>query len=212
KQIATTASGPWASHIGVAAGDNVFYKFTLVNTGGLSLSSISVTDPLLSTATCTFTDPLPVGDATTCVVGPPVASGTAGSTTTNTATGNGTNGSTFHTAPSSASYSIGSVVADLAINKDDGTASVTAGGTTTYTIIVTNNGPAEVTNATVVDTAPAGMTLGSWTCTVTNPGSGGSVTTACGAASGSGNINTTVTMKNRAVLTYRAPASSAPAP
>ena len=210
KQIGTSATGPWSSHIGVAAGDNVFYKFTLVNTGALSLSSINVTDALVSTASCTFTDPLPVGGATTCVVGPVVATGSAGSTTTNTATGHGTNGATFDTAPSSASYSIGSVVTDLSIAKDDGTASVTAGGTTTFSITVTNNGPAEVTNATVVDTAPAGVTLGAWTCTVTNPGSGGSVTTACGAGSGSGNINTTVTMKIGAVITYSVPASIAP--
>ena len=210
KQIGTSATGPWSSHIGVAAGNNVFYKFTLINTGALSLSSISVTDPLVSTASCTFTDPLPVGGATTCVAGPIVASGSAGSTTTNTATGHGTNGSTFDTVPSSASYSIGSVVTDLAIAKDDGVASVTAGSTTSYTITVTNNGPAEATNATVVDTAPAGMTLGSWTCAVTNPGSGGSVTTACGAGGGSGNINTTVTMKIGAVITYSVPASIAP--
>ncbi len=210
KQIGTSASGPWASAIGVAAGDNVFYKFTLINTGATALSSIGVTDALVDTASCTFTDPLPVSGATTCVVGPVVASGAAGSTTTNTATGHGSNsGTPVGTTPSSASYSIGSVVTDLAIAKDDGALSLTAGGGTTYTVTVTNNGPAEVTSASVVDTAPPGMTFGAWSCTVTNPGSGGSVTTACGAASGSGDINTTVTMKSGAVITYSVPASIA---
>ena len=89
-------------------------------------------------------------------------------------------------------------VADLAITKTDGVSSVNAGGTTTYTITVTNNGPSQVSGATVVDTAPAGLTIGAWTCAVTNAGSGGSVTTACGAASGSGNINTTYTDKSGA--------------
>ena len=208
KQIASSASGPWASAMNVGVGGNVFYKFTLVNTGAIALSSISVTDPLVSTASCTFTDPLPIGGATTCVVGPILASGAANSTTTNTATGNGSTGvSTIHTADSSASYTIVVPTADLAITKDDGTTSVTAGGSTTYAITVTNNGPDEISSATVVDSAPAGMTFGNWTCSVTSPGSGGSVTTACGAASGSGDLNTTVTMKNGAVIAYSVPAS-----
>ena len=134
----------------------------------------------------------------------------ANSTTTNTATGNGFTGVvTIHTTDSSASYTIVVPTADLAITKDDGVTSVTAGGSTTYTITVTNNGPDELSNATVVDSAPAGMTFGNWTCTVTNPGSGGSVTTACGAASGAGDLNTAVNMKNGAVITYSVPASIA---
>jgi len=95
----------------------------------------------------------------------------------------------------------GGAVADLAITKTDGVTSVNAGGSTTYTITVTNNGPGDVTGATVVDTAPAGLMIGAWTCAVTTAGTG-SVTTACGAASGSGNLNTTVTMRNGAAITY----------
>src|SRR5207248_646132 len=59
--------------------------------------------------------------------------------------------------------------ADLAITKTDGVASVTAGGSTTYTIAVINNGPSDVTSATVTDTAPANATFGAWTCVVSNP-------------------------------------------
>ncbi|WP_034219311.1 DUF11 domain-containing protein, partial [Arenimonas oryziterrae] len=54
-------------------------------------------------------------------------------------------------------------VADLSVTKTDGAASVNAGGATSYTIVVTNNGPSDVTAATVVDTAPAGLTIGAWT-------------------------------------------------
>ena len=93
-------------------------------------------------------------------------------------------------------------VADLAITKTDGKTTVGAGGTTTYTIVVTNNGPSEVTGAQVTDTAPAGLTFGSWTCAVTTPGSAGTVTTACGTASGTGNINQTVTLRVDGQLTY----------
>ncbi len=91
--------------------------------------------------------------------------------------------------------------ADLSIEK------TAAGGTTpgqgvTYEIVVTNNGPDEVSNAVVEDTAPAGLTIGDWTCEVASEGSGGTVTTACGAASGSGNIDTTATLKNGGSVTY----------
>src|ERR1019366_3689268 len=46
-----------------------------------------------------------------------------------------------------------------------------------------------------------GLTLGAWTCAVTNAGTG-SVTTACGAASGTGALNTTATLRNGGVVTY----------
>ncbi|MBS1150190.1 MAG: uncharacterized protein H6Q89_1888, partial [Myxococcaceae bacterium] len=44
---------------------------------------------------------------------------------------------------------------DLAITKTDGTAAVTWGGATNYTITVVNNGPVAVTNAVVTDAFPA---------------------------------------------------------
>src|SRR5262249_1550144 len=64
-----------------------------------------------------------------------------------------------------------------------------------YTIVVSNAGPVTATNATVVDTLPAQLTGATWTCT---PAGGGT----CGAASGSGNINTTVTLPSGASATY----------
>ena len=39
-------------------------------------------------------------------------------------------------------------VADLSVTKTDGSATYTPGGSTTYTIVVTNNGPSFVTGAT----------------------------------------------------------------
>ncbi|TMH23704.1 MAG: DUF11 domain-containing protein, partial [Betaproteobacteria bacterium] len=195
KQIAASASGPWSSATSVGVGADVFYKFTLVNTGALALSSVSVTDPLVDTSSCTFTDPLPIGGATTCIVGPITASGAANSTTTNTATGNGSTGvSTIHTATSSASYTIVVPTADLAVTKDDGTASVNAGGSTIYTIVATNNGPSAVIGATVTDTAPAGLTIGAWTCAA-------SAGSSC-PASGSGNISASVDLLNAGTATF----------
>ena len=49
------------------------------------------------------------------------------------------------------------VVADLAISKTDGLSAVNAGGTTTYTLIVTNSGPSTVTGAILADPAVAGL-------------------------------------------------------
>src|SRR5207248_473274 len=43
--------------------------------------------------------------------------------------------------------------ADLQISKTDGVTSVNAGGSTTYTIRVTNNGPSSVTFSTLTDAA-----------------------------------------------------------
>lgn len=55
--------------------------------------------------------------------------------------------------------------ADLAITKTNGATTVTSGSSTTYTLVVTNNGPAPVTGAVVSDTPnPAGLT-----CPPANP-------------------------------------------
>jgi uncharacterized repeat protein (TIGR01451 family) len=47
--------------------------------------------------------------------------------------------------------------ADLAITKTTANATPNAGGTFTYTIVIGNNGPSPVTNATWTDTLPAGL-------------------------------------------------------
>lgn len=49
-------------------------------------------------------------------------------------------------------------VADVAITKTDNVTTVTSGGTTTYVLTVTNNGPAAVNGAVVTDTPGTGIT------------------------------------------------------
>jgi uncharacterized repeat protein (TIGR01451 family) len=68
-------------------------------------------------------------------------------------------------------------------------------------VVVTNNGPSDVTNAPVTDPVATGLTIGNWTCTITAQGTG-TVVPACGAASGSGPLNTTVTLRNGGSATY----------
>lgn len=55
---------------------------------------------------------------------------------------------------------------DLAITKT-GPASVNVGAPITYTITATNNGPGNVTGASIADTVPANITAVTWTCTAT---------------------------------------------
>ena len=79
-------------------------------------------------------------------------------------------------------------------------ASVSAGGTTTYTITVTNNGPSAVTGATVADSLPAGVASFAWTCSA-------SAGSSC-PASGSGAINTNaVNLLKNGVATFTVTAS-----
>jgi uncharacterized repeat protein (TIGR01451 family) len=96
--------------------------------------------------------------------------------------------------------------ADLAITKTDNRTTYTPGGQTTYSIVVTNNGPSDVASAAVSDVLPPPLAGAAWTCAITAPGSG-SLINACGAASGTGSINTTVTLNKGAAATFTLTAS-----
>ncbi|WP_440409086.1 DUF7507 domain-containing protein [Neorhizobium petrolearium] len=76
-----------------------------------------------------------------------------------------------------------SLPADTQITKTDGSETYAPGTSITYTMVVSNNGPFGVQNASVNDPLPAGITGASWTCGgATNGG-------VCGTASGTGAIN-----------------------
>jgi uncharacterized repeat protein (TIGR01451 family) len=61
-------------------------------------------------------------------------------------------------------------VADLAVTKTDGVASVSAGGTTTYSLVVSNAGPSPADNAVFTDPAVAGLNVTSVTCSSVSGG------------------------------------------
>ena len=84
---------------------------------------------------------------------------------------------------------------DLSITKTDGVTSVVAGTSTTYTIVVHNNGPSNVTGASVTDPLPATITSDTFTATQSGGASGFT-------ASGIGNINDTVNMPTGSTITY----------
>ncbi len=83
---------------------------------------------------------------------------------------------------------------NLKITKSDGVSSVIPGTATTYTIVVSNSGPNDVTGLGVNDTPPASLTFTSWTCAAT-------AGSAC-PASGSGPIAANVTVLNGGSVTF----------
>jgi uncharacterized repeat protein (TIGR01451 family) len=86
--------------------------------------------------------------------------------------------------------------ADVAISKV-GPSTISAGGSVTYTIVAVNNGPAAANGTVITDTVPSALTGVTWTCV----GTGGAV---CSVASGSGNVNVTLTsFPNGAQATIR---------
>jgi uncharacterized repeat protein (TIGR01451 family) len=55
-------------------------------------------------------------------------------------------------------------IADLSVSITDMVVNYTPGGTVIYTIVVTNNGPSNVTNANLTAAIPAQLTSWTWTC------------------------------------------------
>jgi uncharacterized repeat protein (TIGR01451 family) len=87
--------------------------------------------------------------------------------------------------------------ADLKVTVTDGKTSAVPGSKNTYTIVVTNAGPSKVTGAVIRDTFPSTFTGVTYTGTQSGGASGFS-------ASGSGNINNTVSMPPASKITYKA--------
>jgi len=85
--------------------------------------------------------------------------------------------------------------ANLGITKSDGVNYLPVGGSTTYTIVVSNTGPADVIGATVTDIFPLAITNVNWTCAVT-----GSAT--CSLSGGTTDISDTVDIPVGETITY----------
>ena len=112
---------------------------------------------------------------------------------TNTATATGVGQESGQSLTASGSAGIASPpAADLKLVKT-GPATYIPGQAFTYTIVVSNVGPSISTAATVADALPAGV-AGSWTAAYAGGGSG--------AVSGSGDINTPVTLPAGATATF----------
>ncbi len=129
-------------------------------------------------------------------------SGSASGTLQNTATVTAPTG-VVDTLPSNNSASdIDSVTPqfDLSVTKTNNQSSVIAGETTTYTILIQNLGPSDVTDAVVTDTFSSAFT----DVTYTSVASGGATGNT---ANGAGNINDAVNLPAGASITYTASAT-----
>ncbi|WP_257385976.1 beta strand repeat-containing protein [Tahibacter caeni] len=197
-------------------GGSVTYTITAANAGPSNAVGATVADTFPATETCTWTCVgagggtcaasgsgniadtvnLPAGGSVTYTASCAISAAATGSLT-NTATVAAPAGVTDTNPGNNSATDTDTLgaVADLSITKTDGVASVTAGGSVTYTITASNAGPSAATGATVADTFPAVETC-TWTCV----GAGGG---SC-AASGSGNIADPVNLPAGGSVTYTA--------
>lgn len=139
---------------------------------------------------------MPAGSSITYTVTGTVSAAATG-TLTNTATVTAPEGLTDPTPANNSATDVDTLTpqADVQITKTDGKTTVTAGTTNTYTIVVTNSGPSDVTGATISDIFDSILAGVTYTATAAGGATGF-------AASGSGNINHTVNMPVGSSITY----------
>ncbi|GAB2588407.1 hypothetical protein GCM10009593_29220 [Microlunatus antarcticus] len=146
----------------IAAGDTITYTFTLVNTGTVSLTDVTVDDPSVTGLTCGATALAP-GRSTTCtavhtLTQADVDAGTVDNTATARATG--PTGQPVRSGSDSTSTPVrvtGVLSLDLAASAaadTDGDGRVDAGDTVTYTTTVVNGGDSTLTGLVVDDSLP----------------------------------------------------------
>ena len=184
----STATGAAVTDtLSAAAGSD---SWTASGTAGATVTSGSGSGNIATTAT------LPPASTVTFTVVATV-SATATGTISNTATVTAPAGLTDPNPANNTATDTDTLTpqADLSITNDDGATAAVPGGTTLYTITVTNNGPSTATAATVTDPLPAGTTTATWTATAT---AGSSIA----AATGSGPITTTTTLLAGGSATY----------
>ena len=211
------------STVGLAtAGSSIVYTITVANAGPNAAFGATVTDTLPAAFTSdTYTVAttggaadithtsgsgaiadivnLPSGTTITYTVTANISASATG-LITNAASVAAPSGFTdTNTANNTASDTDSLYKADLAITNTDGATTAVPGAQTTYTIVVSNNGPTAVTGATVKDLLAANADITSDTFTVAATGGAADSTNA---ASGSGSINDAVNMPVGSTLTY----------
>jgi len=87
---------------------------------------------------------------------------------------------------------------DLQVTKDNGVTTYTAGAQTTYTVVLTNNGPNGVTGAVLTDNKPAQIMSWDWVCAAQN----GGAANCSGVTNSSADFNDIVDLPSGASITY----------
>ncbi len=152
---------------------DVVYTFTITNTSSLdtpNLTLTTITDDIIgnlftaATTNCTtLTVTLPTN---TCnfisTYNIPL---TAADPLVNTVTTTYTPAGYTQTTSANDNHSLDVIpVVDISVTKDDSMTTYTPGGTGTYVITITNNGPSDVAGVTVSDLVPDGLSIGSISC------------------------------------------------
>lgn len=198
-------------------GETLVYTIVVSNAGPSDMSGAMVSDNFPSGLSCVFASSpsngasgntsvgsgnindflnLPVGSSVTytaqCGVtedAPSLIANTATVSTPDTDPVSGNNSATDET--------IVGTAADLSVSKSNGVSTVTPGLSTTYTIVVLNNGPSAVVGATLTDIFPTDTS-----CTFTSIATDG---VTGNTAAGSGDLNETLNMPADSSVTYVAP-------
>ncbi|MCB0974708.1 MAG: DUF11 domain-containing protein [Actinobacteria bacterium] len=189
-QIAKTSVAEDGSNVLYTPGDDITYTITVTNAGPLAVTDATVTDvvsPNLTGVSVACDDTAAPG-AGTCPVAPAfdgvgdllIGAMDAGDVIVLTVTGTvtaDTTGDLVNTAtvgsatvpdsnPDDNTATVTDVMftkADLTLDKATADTIATPGGTVTYTLTVTNNGPSDTTT-TLNDTLPADFASGTWAC------------------------------------------------
>lgn len=97
--------------------------------------------------------------------------------------------------------------ANLSVTKDDGIGYYLPGGTLTYTIVISNSGPADVNGALVTDNIPPQIASWTWVCA----GATGGATGCDGYGPGAANFTDTINLPVGSSITYTVNVTIAPA-
>ncbi|MDX2034803.1 MAG: SdrD B-like domain-containing protein [Blastocatellia bacterium] len=159
-----------------------------------------MTVPATSANGAIVTYPTPTVTPSTATVSCSPASGSSFPVGTTTVTCTATSGTLTASCPFTVTVAQ-ATGADLAVTKTNNQTNYTPGQLVTYQITVINNGPGNVENAAVADRMPVNLQNISWTCQITTPGSGPGAS-ACGGPSGTGDINTTLSLRSGGVASY----------
>ena len=174
ERVSASADGPWTAAISLDAPATVYYRLVAANTGNVTVSGVSITDPLLGALDCTPATPVDLapGDHLTCTASHAVTpTEFDAAPLVNTANAAGTaGGDPVASVPASATVNA-SQAAHISLAKQasasaDGpwAASVTLTGPATvyYRLVVTNDGNVTVTGV-AVDDPLAGAVTCDWT-------------------------------------------------
>ena len=170
KQVASSNGGPWLPFLAPPVGGQVFYRFTVENTGDVPLLSPAITDNAVDVSSCnagwsgmTLPVAVPANDnhIVTCVLGPFTA--TSGSHT-NTASVSATfNGNPVNSPNSSATYATTGLTLAKSVTE---TSYTLPGDQLHYSYLVTNSGfaplagPVTVSDDKATVSCPAVGTVG----------------------------------------------------